>query len=124
MRVLLSIKPEYAEKIFDGSKKYEFRRTVFKDPSVKTIVVYASWPVQKVIGEFEIELILNCDLKTLWEKTKDFAGITEKFFFDYFDNKEKGYAIKVMKTKRYKTALCIKEDFHANPPQSFVYLEN
>lgn len=124
MRVILSIKPEYAEKIFDGTKKYEFRRIVFKDPSVKTIVVYASWPVQKVIGEFEIESILNFELQALWDKTKEFAGITEKFFFDYFNNKDKGYAIKVMKTTRYKKALCIKEDFHANPPQSFVYLEN
>jgi predicted transcriptional regulator len=124
MRVLLSIKPEFAEKIFDGTKKYEFRRTLFKNPSVKTVVVYASSPIQKVIGEFEIESILNFELDTLWEKTKEFSGITEKFFFDYFGNKDKGFAIKVKKTIRYKEALCIKEDFHATPPQSFMYLAN
>lgn len=122
MRVLLSIKPEFAEKIFDGTKKYEFRRTVFKDPTVKTVVVYASSPVQKVIGEFEIESILNFELQTLWEKTKEFSGITEKYFFDYFGDKDKGYAIKVKKTRRYKEALCIKEDFKSYPPQSFSYL--
>ena len=65
MKVLLSIKPEYAYKIFDGSKKYEFRRSVFKDTNVKTIVVYASSPVQKVIGEFEIDSILNESLDSL-----------------------------------------------------------
>ena len=123
MRVLLSIKPEFAEKIFDGTKKYEFRRIVFKNPSIKTIVVYASSPVQKVIGEFEIESILNYELKTLWEKTKEFSGISERFFFEYFGDKDKGYAIKVKKTKRYKEALCIKDDFHVTPPQSFIYLE-
>jgi predicted transcriptional regulator len=32
-------------------KKYEFRKVVFKNPKVKTVVVYASSPVQKVIGE-------------------------------------------------------------------------
>jgi predicted transcriptional regulator len=124
MRVLLSIKPEFAEKIFDGTKKYEFRRTVFKDPTVKIVVVYASSPVQKVIGEFEIESILNFKLDKLWEKTKEFSGITEKFFFDYFGDKDTGFAIKVKKTKRYKEALCIKDDFHLSPPQSFMYLEN
>lgn len=123
MRVLLSIKPEYAYKIFDGSKKYEFRRIVFKNPSVKTIVVYASSPVQKVIGEFEIDSILNYELQTLWEKTKEFSGITEDYFFDYFGDKDKGYAIKVKKTRKYKEALCIREDFHSNPPQSFMYLK-
>ncbi|WP_075603128.1 hypothetical protein [Saccharicrinis aurantiacus] len=124
MKVLLSIKPEYAYKIFDGSKKYEFRRTLFKNTNVKTIVVYASSPVQKVIGEFEIDSILNEGLDSLWQKTKDFSGISRGFFFDYFSNKENGYAIKIKKTKMYKEALCIKEDFNAKPPQSFMYLKD
>ncbi|MFA5971923.1 MAG: ASCH domain-containing protein [Lentimicrobiaceae bacterium] len=123
MRVLLSIKPEYAEKIFDGTKKYEFRRSVFKNHDVKTVVVYASSPVQQVIGEFEIEKILNYDLHKLWEKTKEFSGISERFFFEYFINKEKGFAIKIKCTKRYDKALSLKEDFNVTPPQSFMYLE-
>jgi len=123
MRVLLSIKPEFAKKIFEGTKKFEFRRSVFKNKNVKTVVVYASSPVQKVIGEFEIETILNDNLQQLWDLTKDYSGITENFFFDYFQNKEKGYAIKIKKTKKYKKSLSLKDDFNASPPQSFMYLE-
>jgi predicted transcriptional regulator len=123
MRVLLSIKPEFAEKIFNGTKKYEFRRSVFKNQDVRTVVVYASSPVQQVIGEFEIEKIINDDLRQLWDKTKEFSGISENFFFEYFNNKEKGYAIKIKQTKRYDKALSLKDDFNANPPQSFMYLE-
>ncbi|MDD4528094.1 MAG: ASCH domain-containing protein [Candidatus Margulisbacteria bacterium] len=123
MRVLLSIKPEYAEKIFDGTKKYEFRRSVFKNRNVKTVVVYASSPVQRVIGEFEIDSIINEDLINLWQKTKDFSGISEDFFFEYFSNKERGFAIKIKKVKRYDKALSLKDDFNATPPQSFMYLE-
>jgi predicted transcriptional regulator len=123
MKVLLSIKPEFAEKIFNGTKKYEFRRSVFKNPNIKTIVVYASSPVQKVIGEFEIESILNFDLKTLWELTKDSAGISKQFFFDYFDNKDNGFAIKIKNTTKYGKSLCLKNDFNASPPQSFMYLQ-
>lgn len=122
MKVLLSIKPEFAEKIFEGTKKFEFRRSVFKNKNVKTVVVYASSPVQRVIGEFEIDTILNDDLHQLWNTTKDYSGISENFFFDYFQNKEKGYAIKIKKTKKYKKALCLKENFNATPPQSFMYL--
>jgi predicted transcriptional regulator len=70
MKVLLSIKPEFAEMIFSGSKRYEFRRSIFRNPDVKTIVVYASSPVQKVIGEFEIETIINAELENLWKQTK------------------------------------------------------
>jgi predicted transcriptional regulator len=122
MKVLLSIKPEFADKIFSGTKKYEFRRSIFKKKEVKTIVVYASSPVQKIIGEFEIETIIKEELNRLWELTKDLSGISEDYFFEYFRNKEAGFAIKIKRTKKYNTPLSIKEDFNATPPQSFMYL--
>ena len=122
MKVLLSIKPEFADKIFNGTKKYEFRRSIFKNKEVKTIVVYASSPVQKIIGEFEIETIIKEELNRLWNLTKDFSGISEDYFFEYFNNKNAGFAIKIKRTKKYKKPLSIKEDFNATPPQSFMYL--
>ncbi len=124
MKVLLSIKPEYADKIFDGTKKFEFRRSIFKNPDVNKVVVYSSSPVQKVIGEFEIEQIYSCDLNTLWERTKKHSGITEDFFFQYFSEKSSGYAIKIKNAKRYEKPKCIRSDFKASPPQSFMYLKN
>ena len=35
MKVVLSIKPEFAFKIFDGTKQFEFRKAIFKNPAVK-----------------------------------------------------------------------------------------
>lgn len=122
MKVLLSIKPEFAELIFAGTKKFEFRKVIFKDRSVKTVVVYASYPTKKVIGEFRIESILDDKPTQLWKKTKRHSGINEKYFFEYFANKEVAYAIKVKSVKRYRKALCLREDFNLSPPQSFLYL--
>jgi predicted transcriptional regulator len=122
MKVLLSIKPEFANKIFDGTKKFEFRRSIFRNGNVKKIIVYASSPTQKVIGEFEIEEILNEELQCLWEKTKEFAGIQECYFYQYFNEKEKGFAIRIKSPKKYKNPLCLKKDFKLSPPQSFAYL--
>ncbi len=124
MKVLLSIKPEFAEKIFNGTKKFEFRRSVFKNKNVKTVVVYASSPVQRVIGEFEIDSILNTELQQLWDDTKEYSGISEHFFFEYFNNKKKGYAIKIKSPKLYKKPLSLKDNFNTTPPQSFMYLED
>lgn len=123
MKVVLSIKPEFAYKIFDGSKKFEFRKSIFKNKNVKSIIVYASSPVQKVIGEFEIGKIYNDDLKTLWKLTRDSSGISEEYFYDYFSNKEKGFAIQVKNKKKYSKAKCLKSDFNLNPPQSFAYVK-
>ena len=124
MKVVLSIKPEFDNKIFDGSKKYEFRKSIFKNENVTSVVVYASSPVQKVIGEFEIGKILNEDLETLWNRTKEYSGITEDFFYQYFLDREKGFAIQVKNKKRYKEPKCLRGDFNLHPPQSFAYLKN
>ena len=121
MKVVLSIKPEFAFKIFDGTKKFEFRKSIFKNEKIKTIIVYASSPVQQVIGEFEIEEVLNHDLSTLWDLTQEFSGISEKFYYEYFTNKEQGFAIKIKKTRKYRTPKCLRADFNLSPPQSFAY---
>ena len=122
MKVLLSIKPQYADKIFNGTKVYEYRRAIFKNPDVRIVVVYSSSPVKKVIGEFEIDKVITQDVKTLWGKTKKGAGITEKVFYKYFGNKVQGSAIKIKSTKLYGIPKCIREDYALSPPQSFLYL--
>lgn len=122
MQVLLSIKPEFADKIFAGEKRFEFRRTIFKNREIKRVVVYASAPISMVIGEFEIGEILAGDLDELWEQTKEHAGITREYFFDYFEGRESGYAIEVKKINRYSTPRCVESRFGVKPPQSFIYI--
>jgi len=123
MKVILSIKPQFVEKIFEGTKKFEFRRALFKNKEVKTILIYASAPISKVVGEFEIEEVIHQELNTLWNNTSKYSGISKEYFFDYFSGKENGYAIKVKKVKRYKEKLAIEETFGVKPPQSFAYVK-
>lgn len=122
MRVLLSIKPEYAEKILAGEKHYEFRRTVFKNPAIKKVVIYASNPVKKIVGEFDIECVIFLELEDLWKETSKYSGIDKDFYDQYFDGKTFGYAIKVKKAKRYKNQLDLDKFKIKYPPQSFVYI--
>ena len=123
MKILLSIKPIFANKIFDGEKKFEFRRTLFKNRNVNKVVVYASSPVQKVIGEFEIATILSEEVNSLWEKTKEFSGIEKSFYLDYFKGKSTAHAIGIKKAKLYKEAYDLGEKYGVHPPQSFLYLK-
>jgi len=123
MKVILSIKPEFAYKIFNGDKKFEFRRSIFKNKEVSKVIVYASSPVSKVIGEFDIGEILFKDLNALWNETKEFSGITEDYFYSYFIGKESGFALEVKSVHRYKEQLSIKEAYGIVPPQSFAYLK-
>jgi predicted transcriptional regulator len=121
MKVVLSIKPEFANKIFDGTKKFEFRKAIFKNEKIKTVIVYSSSPVQQVIGEFEIERIINHDIDTLWGLTHKESGITEDYFYKYFADRLEGFAIQIKKAKKYRTPKCLRTDFNLFPPQSFAY---
>jgi predicted transcriptional regulator len=122
MRVLLSIKPEFAFKIFEGTKRFEFRKIIFKNADIKTVVVYASSPIQQVIGEFEIDDIFSLKPDMLWKETKEFSGISEDFFFQHFADRKIAHAIKINKTRRYKKPLCIRKHFNVVPPQSYTYI--
>lgn len=122
MTVLLSIKPEYAFKIFEGTKKYEFRKSIFKRKDVRKVIVYASSPVQQVIGEFEIADILTDKVDVIWNRTKQHSGITKDFFDEYFQDKELANAIKVGKVTRFRTPKTL-SDYNINAaPQSFMYI--
>jgi predicted transcriptional regulator len=121
MKVLLSIKPEFAFKIFDGSKRYEYRRVIFRCEKVRTVVVYASAPIKEIIGEFDIGDILHDDPTALWAQTGNEAGITKKRFLEYFENRTRGYAIEVKEARKYDSPLPI-SSFTSWAPQSFMYI--
>ena len=121
--VLMSIKPEFAHRIFEGVKKFEFRKQVFKDTSVKKVIVYSSSPEQKVIGEFEIEKILSGAPNEIWKQTKKYSGISQEFYDVYFDGRDIAYAIKVASTKRYRNAKTLTDYNVQSAPQAFVYVD-
>ncbi len=125
MNVLLSVKPQFADRIFDGSKKYEYRKTTFSRTDILKVVVYASSPINKIIGEFEIAEILRDTPESIWTRTAAFGGVNRDFFFQYFAGKNKACAISIEHARRYEFPLNPREVLrNFTPPQSFMYLDN
>lgn len=123
MKVLLSIKPEFAEKILLGQKHYEFRKVLPKAQGVKTVIIYATLPLGKVVGEFDIEEILSDTPKKIWSETAEFSGITKHFFNEYFNGREIAHAIKVKEVKRYPRPKELSAVLASGvAPQSFCYI--
>jgi len=123
MKVLLSIKPEYADKILDGKKLYEFRKALPRASGVTTVVIYATKPVGKIVGEFDIEQFISKPPLELWSLTAEFSGITKRFFNEYFNGRDTAHAIKVRRARRYDKPIELGEVVHGGvPPQSFCYL--
>ncbi|WP_102504711.1 ASCH domain-containing protein [Salinivibrio kushneri] len=124
MKALLSIKPEFVEKIFSREKLFEYRKAVFKRPDVKSVVIYSTMPVGKIVGEFLVGDILAKSPEDLWEETKNDAGIDKQFFDSYFNNREIAYAIEIAELYQYETPIDPYEtDSSFTAPQSFKYLD-
>lgn len=123
MKVLLSIKPEFVEKIFDGSKKFEFRKNLFKNTDVKSVVIYSTMPVGKVVGEFDIVELISDEPEKVWLKTYSHAGIDKEFFDSYYDNRSRAVAIGIGKVRQYESPFDLCSLGIGNtPPQSYRYL--
>ncbi|WP_246851135.1 ASCH domain-containing protein [Vibrio crassostreae] len=125
MKALLSIKPEFVEKIMSGEKLFEYRKAVFKRPEVKSVVIYSTMPEGKIVGEFEIGSILKSNPEDLWKETKNDSGIQKQFFDMYFSDREVAYAIQIKQLKRYDKPIDpyeVEPNFKA--PQSFKYIDS
>lgn len=121
MKILLSINPEHVINIFLKTKQYEFRKVRCKQ-DVNMIVIYATAPVSRVIGEVEVLDILEDKPDKIWEITKRISGITRELFAEYYENKERAVAYKLGKVKKYKEPKLLNEIGINYTPQSFVYL--
>lgn len=139
--VILSIKPHYAEKILSEQKRFEFRKKIWKkEKKIKTVFLYATAPVKKIVGFFTINKILKENPKKLWSLCKKNAGISKSDFFKYFDSSSQGYAIETKNAIRYDVALeketlfstfSVPENLERkvlpctfNVPQNFMYISN
>lgn len=124
MDVLLSIKPKYVKSILEGEKRYEFRKAIFRNPSVSRIYIYSSAPVKRIVALFEISTILEDHPSALWDQTRDHAGINDSEFFSYFAGRSKGYAIGIGNLREFEEPVNPYESMPGFvPPQSYCYVD-
>lgn len=120
--ILLSIKPEYVEKILAGSKIYEYRKRLAKTQST-TILIYSTSPVMKIVAKAEILGTICASPSALWEKTKGSGGITRRKYREYFYGCKTAYAYELGKICRFDPPKTLSDYNLVLAPQSFVYVE-
>lgn len=120
--IMLSIRPEYVDKIISGEKKYEYRTKV-ANSAIKKIVIYATDPIKKVVAEAEVIMTLSIPTEQLWNYTKDQSGISKDFFDNYFQGRDRAYAYKLGKITVYEKPKELIEFNIKRAPQSFIYLK-
>lgn len=120
-RMLLSINPEYVKRIFNGSKKYEFRKTKCRN-NVDSILIYETAPVMKVVGEATIKRIITGKPSDIWKKTKEGSGISKPFFDLYYGNRDYAVVYELDKVTKYEEPRSLVSYGILQAPQSFRYI--
>lgn len=122
-KILISVKPEYVEKILTGSKKYEYRKVKAKKTNVDKMIIYATAPVMKVVAEIEIQNVLEGSPELIWKITQKYSGITKEFYDKYYKNKSTAVAYELGKIKKYNKPKELGDFGISFSPQSFIYID-
>ena len=122
MKVLMSIRTEYTNKILDKIKLYELRKKPFNE-NVDTVIIYSSGKFKKVVGEFKIDEIIKDSPDKIWNLGEEVLGIDKKSFYEYFKHSKYAYAIKVKKIVKYNLPKDLSDFRIKKAPQSFCYLK-
>lgn len=120
-RILLSIHPEYVNRIINGKKSYEFRKIRCKR-DVESIVIYATAPVCKIVAEVEVIDIIEGNPDNIWKITRQYAGISKKNFENYYKNSNNAVAYKLGEVKEYSNPVSLSDFGIRFAPQSYIYI--
>lgn len=121
--VLLPIQPQFALSIMTGDKKVEFRKVRFRKP-VSYVIVYASSPVQKILGYFEVSHMDEGSPEDLWERYSSVGGILYEEFQAYYSHSTRGIVIGIGRVWALKEVTPLSTlSSSLMVPQSFMYLK-
>lgn len=124
--VFLSIHEKWAEKILDGTKRYEYRRIPPNRDPPYIVLLYATNGSSEIVGEAKIDRVVEADIENLLERTLNETPHEPAEIEEYFEGNEVGHALHVATVTRYDEPIHLSEiqdlDPDFTPPQNFIYL--
>jgi len=124
-KILLSMRPRYAERVFARTKQVEIRKKFSRRWQGRQAVVYGTQPLGALMGEVTMSEITVGPPTEIWERYGSRVGCTYEELRDYVGSSAEVYAIELANANPYTAPVgiaqishLINEDLH--PPQSFL----
>lgn len=126
--LLLSIHPQYAERIFRSEKRFELRRLRPRLTKGDTVVLYATSPCRAIVGTFTVGRLVEGAPASLWSSVSGSCGVSRRRFDAYFSGARTGFAIEVGAVRRLEEPIPLPDIRVAvpefRPPQGYHYLRD
>lgn len=122
--LLISVKPQYAEAILDGTKTVELRRTRPTLPDGALVLLYSSTPTRAVVGWAQLMRVQAGTPAEIWHSIGDAAAIDAETFDAYFEGADAAYALELdaVVEATQPVPLSVIRSIGVQPPQSWRYL--
>lgn len=125
---VVSIKPEYATRIMSGEKTVELRRRFpYGTVTGARMYVYASAPIQAVVGFSVIKTVDRISPDEIWKKYSSVSCIKRDDFVAYYAGSEVGYVLVLDEVTNFRKPVplaTLKDHLEFSPPQSFAYADD
>ena len=124
--LLISIRPKHAEKIFNGIKTVELRRTRPRLKSGDLVLVYVSSPTKALMGAFEVDSVTGGRPSQIWKRFNGKSGLTKPEFDDYYEGAKQAFAVVLKRLWKFAKPVELtqlrRNKTGFRPPQSYHYL--
>ena len=99
--LLLSLKPHYADLVFEGLKQAELRRRITPFMENRDVYIYVSSPVQCLRGGFRVGYVWRGSPDEIWNEVSELASIDKQDFDAYYAGRTIAYALKITDVWEY-----------------------
>lgn len=126
--LLISVKPEFAQKIFNGTKTIELRKSMPNVSKEDIVLIYGTVPNKCLMGFGRVDNTIKENPRAIWNTHAAHLGIDKKRYFEYY--KDAAFAIGIMlkDIKLFPKPISLSEIKKTyptfTPPQTFKYLDN
>ena len=123
--LILSLKPRYADLVFEGLKKAELRRRIILHIQNRDVFIYVSSPVMELRGGFRVGQVWQGAPEKIWNMVSNLAEVTRQNFDTYFEGSTIAYALEITKVWEYQNPVSLNTLRNRFPnfvvPQSWRY---
>jgi predicted transcriptional regulator len=122
--LFISVKPQYANAILDGTKTVELRRTRPNLPDGALVILYSSSPTRAVVGWAHLTGVRQGTPIEIWDKYGAAAAIEELDYDAYFDGTDQAFALELdsVVAAVQPIPLNVIRSIGIQPPQSWRYV--
>ena len=101
--LIISLKPCYADLVFEGLKKAELRRRISSQIKNRDVFIYVSSPVKELRGGFRVGEVWKGSPDFVWNKVSGLATVNRQEFDAYFRGQAVAYALEVTNVWEYQS---------------------